>query len=122
VAHPYCPRPLHRRRLPSAVGTDCTFLPTVPPPPPPPPPPHAILDAEKLSHGYPSRNLSSVLRQAYANSLVDHHLVLDLLPGLAGAFFARRLPASLTYGQARLSISIPHLSNGTNGPQLGLAY
>ena len=41
------------------------------------------------------------LPQAYANSLVDHHLVLDLLPGLAGAYFARRLPVSLTYGQVR---------------------
>lgn len=37
--------------------------------------------------------------QAYSNSLVDFHMVLDLLPGLAGAFFSRRLPANLTYGQ-----------------------
>lgn len=27
--------------------------------------------------------------------------MLDLLPGLAGAYFARRLPVSLTYGQVR---------------------
>lgn len=40
--------------------------------------------------------------QAYSNSLVDYHMVLDLVPGLAGAFFSRRLPASLTYGQAAL--------------------
>lgn len=45
------------------------------------------------------------LPQAYANSLVDHHLVLDLLPGLAGAYFARRLPVSLTYGQVRACCS-----------------
>ena len=39
--------------------------------------------------------------QAYTNSLVDFHMVLDLLPGLAGAFFSRALPANLTWGQVR---------------------
>ncbi len=39
--------------------------------------------------------------QAYSNSLVDFHMVLDLLPGLAGAFFSRALPANLTWGQVR---------------------
>jgi len=41
-------------------------------------------------------------RQAYANQLVDHHLILDLLPPLARAYFARRLPASLSFGQAAI--------------------
>ena len=40
--------------------------------------------------------------QAYSNSLVDHHLVYDLLPSLARAYFARRLPASLSHGQAAI--------------------
>ena len=42
------------------------------------------------------------LRQAYANQMVDHHLILDLLPPLARAYFARRLPASLSFGQAAI--------------------
>jgi N-acetyltransferase 10 len=33
---------------------------------------------------------------------VDHHLVYDLLPSLARAYFARRLPASLSHGQAAI--------------------
>jgi hypothetical protein len=33
---------------------------------------------------------------------VDHHLILDLLPPLARAYFARRLPASLSFGQAAI--------------------
>ena len=41
-------------------------------------------------------------RQAYANNLVDHHLIYDLLPSLARAYFARRLPATLSYGQAAI--------------------
>jgi N-acetyltransferase 10 len=45
--------------------------------------------------------------QAYSNNLVDHHLVLDLLPGLAGAYFAGRLPVSLTYGQVRVRVWLP---------------
>jgi len=35
--------------------------------------------------------------QAYSNNLVDHHLILDLLPFLARGFFARRLPAPMSY-------------------------
>ncbi|BDA49001.1 RNA cytidine acetyltransferase [Coccomyxa sp. Obi] len=40
--------------------------------------------------------------QAYSNNLVDHHLTLDLLPSLARAYFARRLPTTLSYGQAAI--------------------
>ncbi len=41
-------------------------------------------------------------RQAYSNNLVDHHLVLDLVPPLAHAYFAGRLPAPLSYSQAAI--------------------
>ena len=40
--------------------------------------------------------------QAYANNLVDHHLVLDLVPAMAGAYFARRLPVPLMHTQAAI--------------------
>ena len=41
-------------------------------------------------------------QQAYSNNLVDHHLILDLLPFLVRAFFAGRLPAPMSYGQAAI--------------------
>eukprot|EP00891_Asterochloris_glomerata_P009605 jgi/Astpho2/9605/Aster-03877 len=44
--------------------------------------------------------------QAYANNLVDHHLILDLLPPLARAFFSRKLPASLSHAQAAILLSL----------------
>ena len=44
--------------------------------------------------------------QAYSNNLVDHHLILDLLPFLARAYFARRLPAPMSYGQAAILVSL----------------
>lgn len=44
--------------------------------------------------------------QAYSNSLVDHHMVLDLLPSLARAYFCHHLPASLSYGQAAILLSL----------------
>lgn len=47
-----------------------------------------------------------MLVQAYSNSLVDHHMVLDLLPSLARAYFCRQLPASLSYGQAAILLSL----------------
>lgn len=37
--------------------------------------------------------------QAYANNLVDYHLVLDLLPPLTAAFFTGSLPTSMSYAQ-----------------------
>ena len=61
-------------------------------------------------------------RQAYANQLVDHHLVLDLLPALARAFFARRLPASLSFGQAAILAALGLQQRGLDdvGAALGL--
>ena len=40
--------------------------------------------------------------QAYSNSLVDHHLILDLITPLAHAYFCGRLPAPLSYSQAAI--------------------
>ncbi|KAG1681159.1 hypothetical protein FOA52_015602 [Chlamydomonas sp. UWO 241] len=39
--------------------------------------------------------------QAYSNNLVDFHMILDLLPTLAAAYFKRKLPATLSYAQVR---------------------
>ena len=63
-----------------------------------------------------------VALQAYANQLVDHHLVLDLLPALARAFFARRLPASLSFGQAAILAALGLQQRGLDdvGAALGL--
>lgn len=44
--------------------------------------------------------------QAYSNNLVDHHLILDLLPPLCRAFFSRLLPASLSHGQAAILLGL----------------
>lgn len=44
--------------------------------------------------------------QAYSNNLVDHHMIGDLVPSLARAFFAGRVPATLTYGQAAIILCL----------------
>lgn len=49
-----------------------------------------------------SHSCSKTDAQAYSNNVVDHHLVLDLLPSLARAYFSRRLPATLSPGQAAI--------------------
>jgi N-acetyltransferase 10 len=41
---------------------------------------------------------------SYASALVDHHLVRDLVPPLARAYFAGRLPVSLSYAQAAILV------------------
>ncbi|KAG2483803.1 hypothetical protein HYH03_017326 [Edaphochlamys debaryana] len=40
--------------------------------------------------------------QAYCSSLVDYHLILDLLHPLAAAYIRGRVPVSLSYGQAAI--------------------
>lgn len=44
--------------------------------------------------------------QAYSSNLVDHHMVLDLVPALAHAYFEGKLPTTLSYGQAALLLTI----------------
>eukprot|EP00798_Chlamydomonas_sp_ICE-L_P008257 gene8257-1526_t len=43
---------------------------------------------------------------AYSNSLVDYHLILDLLPSLAAAYFKGTIPASLSYSQAAILLGL----------------
>ena len=52
----------------------------------------------------PCLPLPVCVAQAYANSLVDFHLILDLLPALTACYFAGRLPATLSYGQAAIML------------------
>ncbi len=44
--------------------------------------------------------------QAYSNNLVDHHIILDLLPSLAQAYFSHHIPANLSYLQAAILLSL----------------
>lgn len=44
--------------------------------------------------------------QAYSNNLVDHHIILDLLPSLAQAYFSGHIPANLSYLQAAILLSL----------------
>ena len=46
------------------------------------------------------------LMQAYSNNLVDHHIILDLLPSLAQAYFSNHIPANLSYLQAAILLSL----------------
>ena len=47
-----------------------------------------------------------LVAQAYSNSLVDYHLIMDLVPSLASAYFAGKLPATLSAGQAAILLSL----------------
>lgn len=44
--------------------------------------------------------------ESYASNLVDYHLVLDLVPAVARLYFLERIPASLSYGQAAILLSL----------------
>ena len=44
--------------------------------------------------------------QAYSNNLVDHHIILDLLPSLAQAYFSQHVPVNLSYLQAAILLSL----------------
>lgn len=44
--------------------------------------------------------------QAYSNNLVDYHLILDLIPPLGRAYFSGQIPASLSYIQAAILLSL----------------
>ena len=61
-------------------------------------PPSAVprADCEPLSP-YDMKRLAS-----YAAALSDHHLVRDLVPPLARAYFAGRVPATMSYAQAAI--------------------
>lgn len=61
----------------------------------------AIRSDEELFDVFDQKRL-----QSYANNLIDHHLILDLVSGLAKAYFAGKLPVSLSYGQAAILLSL----------------
>lgn len=44
--------------------------------------------------------------QAYASNLVDHHLILDLIPALSRAYFAGSVPVTLSYSQAAILLCL----------------
>ena len=44
--------------------------------------------------------------QAYASGLVDYHLITDLLPALAAAWFCGKLPVTLSAGQAAILLCL----------------
>ena len=44
--------------------------------------------------------------QAYSSNLVDYHLILDLMPSLARAYFSRHIPATLSYSQAAILLTL----------------
>ncbi|CAD7699176.1 unnamed protein product [Ostreobium quekettii] len=44
--------------------------------------------------------------QSYSNNLVDHHMILDLVPALARAYFCGKLPATLSHGQAAILMGV----------------
>lgn len=60
--------------------------------------------------------------QAYSNNLIDHHMILDLLPLLAQAYFAGAIPVSISYGQAAilLALGLQHVDVDTVAQSLGL--
>ena len=45
-------------------------------------------------------------QKAYSSNLVDYHLALDLVPPLAAAYLAGRVPATLSYGQAAILLTL----------------
>lgn len=60
--------------------------------------------------------------QAYSNNLIDHHMILDLLPLLAQAYFAGAIPVTLSYGQAAilLALGLQRVDVDVVGQSLGL--
>ena len=44
--------------------------------------------------------------QAYAANLVDHHLILDLIPALSKSYFAGNIPVTLSYSQAAILLCL----------------
>ena len=44
--------------------------------------------------------------QKYSDNLVDVHLIMDLVPFLAQAYFTQKLPVNLSYGQAAILVCL----------------
>jgi N-acetyltransferase 10 len=60
--------------------------------------------------------------EKYAQSLVDHHLVADLVPPLARAFFGGKIPATMSYAQTAivLTLGLQHKEMDDAANELGL--
>lgn len=57
----------------------------------------------------PTTTITSIKHRttkAYSSNLVDYHLALDLVPPLAAAYLAGRVPATLSYGQAAILLTL----------------
>ena len=44
--------------------------------------------------------------EKYSSSLVDHHVITDLVPPITRAYFAKRIPATLSYAQAAILLGM----------------
>ena len=60
--------------------------------------------------------------EKYSQSLVDHHLVADLIPPLARAYFGAKIPATMSYAQTAivLTIGLQHKEMDDAAKELGL--
>ena len=60
--------------------------------------------------------------EKYAQSLVDNHLVCDLVPPLARSFFGGHIPASMSYAQSAilLALGLQHKEMDDAAAALGL--
>ena len=60
--------------------------------------------------------------EKYSQSLVDHHLVADLIPPLARAYFGGKIPATMSYAQTAivLTIGLQHKDMDDAAHELGL--
>jgi N-acetyltransferase 10 len=60
--------------------------------------------------------------EKYAQSLVDHHLVADLIPPLARAYFSGKIPATMSYAQLAivLTVGLQHKDMDAAAKELGL--
>eukprot|EP00898_Chlorokybus_atmophyticus_P002421 jgi/Chlat1/317/Chrsp1S03186 len=60
--------------------------------------------SQELVSGFSPYDLKRL--DSYSRNLVDYHMVLDLVPSLARGYFAQGLPATLSYGQAAILLSL----------------
>ena len=63
-------------------------------------------DGVRRADGAPLSPYDMRRLQSYASNTVDHHLIRDLVPSLARAYFARRLPVPVSYAQAAILLTL----------------
>lgn len=67
-------------------------------------------DAEAVrvmrSDGEPLSPFDMKRLESYAKSVVEHHMIQDLVPAVSRAFFAGKIPVNLSYGQAAILLSV----------------